>query len=1011
ALAVTSAAGKPVIQKGAPIQINVDGINVGLNFEVSVAEPQLNIIQETGTSFLDFDPTAYIKAYQGLRSADKKAAKKRLIEAWDFFSVRGYGLKTELQKSSESSPEYEKLKQDHRKVEDAIDTIMTFYLESEHLNPDIPFDSQGQRCPLTEAVFTGNIHRVSRLLDHGANPNGLPTMSPEFRPISICKDPEILKLLIKKGASLFRVGDIALEYAALNNAPEIIEILVNAGVNTNNEYTIAPGVMTTIVGIAAEAGSTAAIIKLIDLGCPADGRTDFYPPLSMAIKAGQVDAIKALLSKGANLVSTEHSNISKIEFDSSINETTRQEIKDILTAYVAKSAANTESKESKGTLVAILSALGAIVGGGAFMNIRKWREQERQNARKLAEAQSKIVTSNAKALTAIQVYFTGRPDELSAENYTIQFQEGKTGGQLVLRYEIPSIEFFRPRWQQLHPQFNYLLTELSDETRFLICQQDLQNSGFQIDREESKLVMSRQFEGVIQPLHRVEKPGRHLRTVLDQRPDGVALIEQVREATAKIEAEARLQREKNEAISAIYSELVHRIDQLNTAKTRVTSELRARAVQCENGHVPDENFSRQIQENFQIAATTLDRLVLGAPAHRREALKLEAKNLAANQAKFQDALRNELLLINKITALFETYLDQLNTQADELTTNPASPQRLFKTLNEAAIARDELAPTIKIYQEKLDQAKRLIEEFDSKFSELSRALKEVKTKLRSLAATTRLTHDVAGKSGGTVMTAASGTHLNINDIDREIRNMCIALLGGGISPEEDLLFTRRIGAPWAAIARTLVKREPLVQFPVMIDNGLIPADPPVQRQIIPRIYSHGIDKSLHGEDKSVFGYFKPAIANLVAGLKLLINKQSKIAPLIPLLSFEDPEKSKWLNDILLEIAIKSAPESGSSHYHLSIPFLVRTQEYTQIKHGELWSSLSRLATLSFIYDCFICTPPNLTPWTRYMPGSEFGGGGSAGAGEGANSGVDVYPSRPTSPFPDSSPIADAEAGD
>lgn len=159
--------------------------------------------------------------------------------------------------------------------------------------------------PLTEAVSRNDLNRASRLLDHGAQPNGM-SGSSEVTPLlaaCVSGNLEMVKLLLERGADpnlSGKGGDCPLSTAIMSEQPclEIVQALLVAGANPNggeSDYA------TPIQTAAAADEMTEVLAALISAGADVNlTRTCKMPAVSRAISMGESEYVYVLLMAGAD---------------------------------------------------------------------------------------------------------------------------------------------------------------------------------------------------------------------------------------------------------------------------------------------------------------------------------------------------------------------------------------------------------------------------------------------------------------------------------------------------------------------------------------------------------------------------------------------------------------------------------------------------------------------------------------------------------------------------------------
>jgi ankyrin len=149
-------------------------------------------------------------------------------------------------------------------------------------------------APLSIAAINGSVKAIQLLLNAGAPPNtSMPEGETALMTVARVGHVDALKLLIDKGADVnsrdaFR-GQSPLMWAAARNNTEAIRLLVAAGADINARTNNQPRVSTR----RSESGNTFS-------APPPTG----FTPMLFAVRAGNIEAVRALLDAGANVNDT-----------------------------------------------------------------------------------------------------------------------------------------------------------------------------------------------------------------------------------------------------------------------------------------------------------------------------------------------------------------------------------------------------------------------------------------------------------------------------------------------------------------------------------------------------------------------------------------------------------------------------------------------------------------------------------------------------------------------------------
>jgi len=174
------------------------------------------------------------------------------------------------------------------------------------------------------AVYNENVTLVDELLRAGADAT-VPNRegATPFYLASIAANPEIMAKLLKQGVdgngTVLRHGETPLMFAARTGRPDAVKLLLEAGAKVDAKDTMR---QTTALMWAADEGHAEAIKLLLDAGADANAQTtieqakrrrgvvykqgdDFHTggvtALLLAARQGNLDAVKVLAEKGADL--------------------------------------------------------------------------------------------------------------------------------------------------------------------------------------------------------------------------------------------------------------------------------------------------------------------------------------------------------------------------------------------------------------------------------------------------------------------------------------------------------------------------------------------------------------------------------------------------------------------------------------------------------------------------------------------------------------------------------------
>ncbi len=155
---------------------------------------------------------------------------------------------------------------------------------------------------LLEAATEGNVGRMQRLLDKGADVNTTDSdgLTPMMRAVWY-ENAEAVRFLLNAGADFNQkdaFGQTALVYGVENGDEKIVRVLLDTGANPND--TNEKGNPLLIAALSNQ--STEVAIALIDAGANVSSETaDGQNPLKAAARAGFTDLVATRIKKGADV--------------------------------------------------------------------------------------------------------------------------------------------------------------------------------------------------------------------------------------------------------------------------------------------------------------------------------------------------------------------------------------------------------------------------------------------------------------------------------------------------------------------------------------------------------------------------------------------------------------------------------------------------------------------------------------------------------------------------------------
>ena len=172
----------------------------------------------------------------------------------------------------------------------------------------VGLSAAGPDVPLINAVKDGDVAQVRILLDAGSDPNvGLPDGTTAMHWAAYQNDLEAVDLLIARGGHVGRknrYGVTELSLAASRGFGTVVSRLLEAGADAN---TAVPGGETVLMS-AARAGSVTSVEALISWGADVNARenTRGQTALMWAAGEGHADVIDVLLTAGADRAAVSH---------------------------------------------------------------------------------------------------------------------------------------------------------------------------------------------------------------------------------------------------------------------------------------------------------------------------------------------------------------------------------------------------------------------------------------------------------------------------------------------------------------------------------------------------------------------------------------------------------------------------------------------------------------------------------------------------------------------------------
>ena len=161
-------------------------------------------------------------------------------------------------------------------------------------------NSHPEYAPLDQALDAGDFRKAGRLLDGGLDVNKIVSHgTTRLTEACILGRPDIAAFLIRRGARLDQadwIGMVPLGYAANNNRPAMVDLLLKAGAKVDGAKGGAPPLQA-----AAGYGHIGIIRRLLRAGARIDAVDDRKMTALMAAAwEGSTEAVQVLLSAGAD---------------------------------------------------------------------------------------------------------------------------------------------------------------------------------------------------------------------------------------------------------------------------------------------------------------------------------------------------------------------------------------------------------------------------------------------------------------------------------------------------------------------------------------------------------------------------------------------------------------------------------------------------------------------------------------------------------------------------------------
>ncbi len=155
--------------------------------------------------------------------------------------------------------------------------------------------SGGGKLSLSTAIYSDDIAQVKIFLDKGADVNRGQT--PPLVIAARNGNPDIIKMLLEKGAKVDGADNYPftpLEYAALNNKTEAVQLLLKAGAHVRRNC--------SLLSASATNGNTDIIKMALEKGAEVDCEDTYgFTPLESAAISDKTDAVRLLLKAGAHV--------------------------------------------------------------------------------------------------------------------------------------------------------------------------------------------------------------------------------------------------------------------------------------------------------------------------------------------------------------------------------------------------------------------------------------------------------------------------------------------------------------------------------------------------------------------------------------------------------------------------------------------------------------------------------------------------------------------------------------
>lgn len=193
---------------------------------------------------------------------------------------------------------------------------------------------------LERAIAKGDVHRVTQLLQAGANPNirhgtGFSNTPLIFMAVYM-GSVDIIKVFIEYGLDpeiTMSYGETMLEIASRENKLEVMKLLLSLNININKQDLW----KTTALHTASFYGRFEAVDLLLSSGADFNlGNNHGQTPLHLACERGHLAIVERLLSSGADPLLIDNKG------QTAIMVAVSQEIKDLIDQYAFPDVKNAE---------------------------------------------------------------------------------------------------------------------------------------------------------------------------------------------------------------------------------------------------------------------------------------------------------------------------------------------------------------------------------------------------------------------------------------------------------------------------------------------------------------------------------------------------------------------------------------------------------------------------------------------------------------------------------------------